>query len=311
MPQFSPHTIGTEEGNAEFFKFLETVRQVFRNRSPYGEQIGIYYSSSTQLMEMLPGGFRKHNDQKHSFAFYGWGTLLSGLHYDWKAIPQWKFTAENLKPLKVLIIPHVSVFDRQQIPVLLSWAEQGGTLVITGDFAQRYDEENLFAVAQPLDGILSAPDTKKEIPLKQGRVIMLKDCPGYTFYQLDTQRTAMLPKLQLELTQLLRGHSLVLNAFDIPYTVGITLYENENGERLFIDLNNTDININEDKITATPEISFDVELPEPLKTKSVKTTVYSPNVPNVPPTVRTEKLPNGCLRVRVAPFDVYAGIVVE
>ena len=85
--------------------------------------MGVYYSSSSQLLELLPGGFRNHADQTHSFAFWGWGTALGQLHVQWRAVPEWKLNADTLRGLCTLIVPCAEVLDADE-PVSLFGARQ-------------------------------------------------------------------------------------------------------------------------------------------------------------------------------------------
>ena len=303
MPQYSSHTLGNPEVNSAFFRFVNEIRPIVRERVPYDEQIGIYYSSSAQVMEMLPGGFRDHNAQLHSFSLYGWGTILSQLHYGWRAIPQWKLTEANLAPLKVLIVPNVTVFDRKQLPLLQNWVDSGGILFITGDFATRHDEDKLFEVASES---LPEPFTSEKCELGRGQIICSIGCAGYDYYLLGEGRFAELDKMRQPLRELMMPESLRLHAPDVPPQVGITLYKDS--AKLFIDLNNNDIDTKTDTITPTAEMVFDVEIPAYLLDKEPKLRVLSPDKA---PGVIMERLENNRIRFKVGSFDVYTCLVVD
>ena len=305
MPQYSSHTLGNPEVNSAFFQFIREIRPIVRERVPYDEQVGLFYSSSTQVMEMLPGGFRDHNNQPHSFSYYGWGTILSQLHYGWRAIPQWKLTEENLAPLKVLIIPNATVFDRKQLPILEKWVENGGKLVISGDFATRHDEDRLFDVAsEPLPEPFVA-DKADSIPLGQGTVFFLKKDPGYNYYMLAGERFQELDTMKPRLREMFEPELWRLHAPDVPPQVGITLYWDSS--KLFIDLNNTGIDTNSDTITPTGEIVFDVEIPEFLHQEQWDLLILSPDQT---PIVEMERLGNNRVRFKAGSFDVYACLVL-
>ena len=112
--------------------FCGRVAPIFQDRCAI-EEAGVYYSASSQLMEMTPGGFRDHNHQPHSFAFWGWGTALSQLHIPWRAVPEWKLNAGTLHGLRLLIGPESKVFDPADRPALENWVRDGGTLIVTGE----------------------------------------------------------------------------------------------------------------------------------------------------------------------------------
>lgn len=310
MPQFSAHTIGTPEVNADFFGFIKNNRSVLTDRVPYDEQIGLYYSSSTQLMEMLPGGFRDHNAQPHSFSFYGWGTMLTWAHHGWRAIPQWKLTPENLAPLKVMIVPNVSVFDRAQLTVLENWVRNGGTLVISGSFAERLDEDGLFAKAEPLDTAFAPPKSDADISektLQKGKIVFVKKDPGYDFYLLDKERVAKLETTKPLLRKIMNGHMFRLDAQSLPLETGVTCYSDAN--KVFVDLNNTNIKMDSDTIVPNPSVSFQLELPEDFRDKKTELRILSPE--STVPRVKIKSLEGNRVQIETEPFEVYLGVVIE
>ena len=310
MPQYSPRTIGTPEVNSDFFRFVKELRPTIRDRVPCDEQIGLYYSSSTQLMEMMPGGFRNHNEQPFSFAYYGWGTVLCQSHYGWRALPQWKLTEENLSPLAVLLLPNVSVFDREQFPLLQSWVEQGGTLVLSGVFAQRLDEENLFENAPVVPDLFVSPDPGSEYSEKRlgkGKIVFLKDDPGYKFYMQDRERPAMLGELKPLLEKIVAGHDLRLRATKLPWTVGVSAFQDD--AKMFVDLYNTDIDIRTDTITKTSPLTFDFSLRNNLRHRKPEAKILSPDSPL--PKIMVQELDSDRLQITVGSFETYVCIVIE
>ena len=309
MPQYSSRTLGTPEINGDFFRFVRKIRPTLRDRVPCDEQIGLYYSSSTQLMEMMPGGFRNHSDQPFSFAYYGWGTALCQSHYGWRALPQWKLTTENLAVLKILVLPNVSVFDRRQLPLLQSWVEQGGTLVLSGIFAERLDEDNLFEKAFATLDTFVPPDSNadySEKRLGKGKIVFLKNDPGYQFYMQDKERPAVLAELKPLLEKIVTGHNFCLRATKLPWTVGISVFQDD--DKMFVDLYNTNIDIGSDMITPTPQLTFDIALRQNLRGKRLKISVFSPETA---PEITTKELVSDRLQLTVEPFETYACIVIE
>ena len=91
----------------------------------------------------------------------------------------------------------------------------------------------------------------------------------------------------------------------LPPQVGITLYKD--ATKLFIDLNNNDIDTKTDTITPTADIVFDVEIPATLRNKEQKFTILSPDKA---PAVEMERLENNRIRFKVGSFDVYTCLVV-
>jgi hypothetical protein len=137
---------GTDATTAAFNAFVGKARETFGERIPVAE-IGLYYSSSSELAHLAPGGWPGKKEAQHTRSFQAWGAALTEQHYQWRAIPEWKLTPETLAPLKLLIIADAEVFDPADVPILKAWIAKGGQLVVTGDCGTRAGENQNF---QPL-----------------------------------------------------------------------------------------------------------------------------------------------------------------
>jgi len=193
MPNYGGRTVGNEATDAECFGFIRDIAPVLGDRVP-AQDVGLYYSSSSQLMEMLPGGFRDMSDQPHSFAFYGWATALTWLHTQWRAVPEWKVTPEELKGLRVLIVPESQVFPKESVPVVDDWVRAGGRLIVTGSSGRRLGEPGNFDLAE--QGSTLAGLVQGAADHGDGRVLYLADDPGRPFYLADSDRPSLLPAIQ-------------------------------------------------------------------------------------------------------------------
>ncbi|MGC8863382.1 MAG: hypothetical protein ACP5R5_11510, partial [Armatimonadota bacterium] len=268
---------GNPQADKAFFQFVkEKATPEFGARTPV-EDVGIYASTSSVLSQYTPGGILNFDAQPHMFAVWGWGTALSELHYQYRIIPEWKLDADTLSKLKILIIPNSEVFDPAQVSMLDSWVRNsGGILIVTGNSGSRLPEANNFdttssLVLGPLTGVsnwASAPTSKTQV-LGSGRVRFLKSNIGLNYFNATASGcTSQLTTFASELSTLLSAENehVALTSPDAPRTVGLTLYEDRAAQRLFVDLNNVNITIAPDGLSATVT-------PTPI----VNVTVYKPS----------------------------------
>lgn len=301
----------------EFFQFVKDTRDTFGARVPL-EDVGLYYSSSSQLSFMTPGGYFDMDRQPHMFAFWGWGTALTELHYQYRAIPEWKLDADTLSTLKVLIIPNATVLDPQDVEqVLEPWVKAGGALIVTGESGLRRGEAYNFSINQAglslatLTGVSSVEDApvQKLAKYGDGVVLYLRDPVGLDYYVDERARSEKLGAFREAMETVSQGRQLLVDAKTVPTTVGLTLYVDEAAERLFIDLNNVDIDVATDTVKEASSFLFGVALPEWLKDKPLKATVLSPEERK--PVASIAKTDDGTLRVLVSRIKYYASIMIE
>ena len=294
MPQpGGKKTAGDDATNAAFFAFVNSVRATLGNRLPV-EEVGLYYSSSSQLAFMCPGGFQDFNNQPHIFAFWGWGTALSWLHCQYRAVPEWKLTPETLAGLRVLIIPNAEVFDPRDVAVLTRWVQGGGAVIVTGNSGRRRGEEGNFEVNAGGSSLASLTG--------KGTVLYLKDDVGLAFYKASSERPGMLAGFR-EAMAAVAGGAVISRAEAVPSTVGLTAYEDAAAGRLFVDVNNVNIDTKSDTITPAPPVHFAVRLPEWLKGKKLQVRMLSPDA--------GVKVALNSGEVSLSPVRRYACVVIE
>ncbi len=309
MPHPGGRTVGTPAVNAEFFAFVRRNAKAWSRREPVAE-VGLFHSASSQLMEMLPGGFRDHRRQPHSFAFWGWGTALTRLHRGWRAVPEWKLSADTLRPLRLMIIPEAEVFARSGVPVLEAWVRAGGALLITGASGRRLGETENFARC-PGGSTLSAllgdlRDGDGTRPLGRGRVIYRRDDPGLAFYLADARRPRWRELIADILAACPETVPPSLSAPEVPPTVELTLYRRPG--RIYIEVNNTDWRPSSDRLVPTPPLRFTVTLPPEWHGKTPRLRVLSPDSP---PAGKWIPRGNRRGRIKLAPIPVYASVILE
>ena len=204
-----PLTAGTDATTAAFNAFLGTARSTFGERIGV-EEIGLYYSSSSELAHLTLNGWPDSDGAPlHSLSFLAWGTALAWLHQQWRSVPEWKLTPATLAGLKLLIIPNAEVFDPSDVPILTDWIAHGGKLLVTGASGMRAGEGRNF---QPLPTSSLA-----------GIGIHLANDPGPDFTNSTDDRLTRLAAFATALSDI--GFTCLVTAPGVPYTVGITLYD--------------------------------------------------------------------------------------
>lgn len=301
-------TVGDEATAGAFFRFLRSAAPTFGDRTPVAE-IGLYYSSSSQLMQYTPGGVLDHNNQPHMFAHWGWGTALSWLHYPYRAVPEWKLNPETLAGLRLLVIPSAEVFPAEDLAVLEHWVRGGGALVIAGDCGSRLGEAGNFAPCpngSTLAPLLAAEGEPQLRPLGKGQVLRLREDLGSLFYAATEARPSLVSGLAQTLSSVLPPENALVHAPSVSWKVGLT-YHQDRG-RVFVDVNNTDIDLAKDTIEPVPPISFTVRLPPELQGRQLRARVLSPDPA---PQAELAVLDDGRAEVSLGSVKVYASVLIE
>ncbi len=312
-----------ETVNREFFGFVKRARSTFGGRDSLTD-VGLYYSSSSILASMTPAGFRDMDHQPHMGAYNGWGAALGSLHCQYRPVPEWKLTAETLGGLRGLIIANAEVLDVEDVArVVTPWVRAGGRLIVTGNSGTRRGEDGNFsphAQGSSLAGLTgvpsgpSAPATRLRA-VGAGSVLFIRDNLGLSYFNASTvsTRAALLPGLKGALETVLgKTETILTPCSSIPESVGINLYEDASVGRLFVDVNNYDLDLATDVVTDSPPISFIVQSPRWLKPTAaphLKAEVLSPSP--TPPTVTLRRVHGDRILVELGPVTHYASIVVS
>lgn len=304
LPMFHPGNVrvaGTDADNAAFFAFVERVAPEYGGRAPV-EDIGVYYSSSSALRTMTPGGIWNHADQPHHFGLLGWATALGELHYPYKVVAEWRCSAQTLDALRLLVIPEAEVLDPVWVESTLKpWLERGGRLVFTGASGRYRGEADNFEAY----GGGSCLDALKGLP----HLVYLPENLGAKFYALRTlpERETLRPAFANALKDALGDLPDRIQASGLPPTVGVTLYEDNARSRFFIDLNNMDLDVDTDTLRPTGELSFMVQVPDWMTGREVSGQVLTPDAP---PSLIIEKTDASTLTLGLSPVNYYAGIIL-
>jgi hypothetical protein len=101
----------------------------------------------------------------------------------------------------------------------------------------------------------------------------------------------------------------IVHAADAPYTVGITVYDDVRNRRRFVDLNNTDIDVETDTIHPALVVRMDLAMPAWLDSRTVAARVLTPDGAAV--IAETMPQAGGKLSLTVRGLKRYASIVLS
>jgi hypothetical protein len=319
LPKISegnPRNTGSPAINAEFFNFVSQIAPELKNRTAV-EEIAVYYSTSSIVNELLPGGIKDFENQQHQFAVWGWATALEQLHHQFRILPQWKLTAENLEELKLVIIPDSIVFEPSEIQLLQDWSEQGGRLIVTGRSGQRYDEDGNFAInpngysLQSLTGISDISDapSEKTIETASGKILYIRENIGLDFFVNENERHGILQTIKLYINSALNGITpITTNINGLSSNVSVTVYQDICEGKYFIDLVNFDIDLQSDAINPTDEITFELRIPLWMNNKNMAIKTVSPKSQ---PEASFVKTSNDTAEITLSSFKHYACVILE
>lgn len=300
--------MGPASVHSDFFGFVGRAKRHFANRVPQAK-IGILYSSSSILHELTPMGMVDFDRQTAQFGYLGWATALECLHKQYRAIPEWKLTPEVLSTLRVLVIPSCEVLDQDVVTnVVEPWVAAGGLLVVTGSLSGRRRDERHHFEMHP--GGASLRRLLAGTLFGNGRVSYEWQSLGVQYYLDERARESLLPQFRALLDRVLRTEKLVISDdHSVPSSVVLKAYADRGAERLFVDVLNTDLDLEYDKPNPAPAMWFELELPEFMRDRMLTATALSPDVP---PAVAVSPASPGRIKVEIgSSIDTYASVWIQ
>lgn len=321
LPMIHPHNpknTGSEVINSEFFFYVSQIEDELGKRIPT-EDIGIYYSTSSILNQVLPSGVMNFSAQPHQFSVWGWATALGQLQYQYQIVPEWKLDADVLNELKVLIIPESKVFDDADIPILQQWVNDGGRLIVTGASGKRHGEPEYFAInsngysLSPLTSVNAiSPSTPSQLTqtFGAGKVLYIRDNVGLNYFNNEMSRDTLISDFRGYMTTVLsRASSVILTVgSSFPTNVGLTTFQDLYAGRFFIDIVNYNIDADTDVVTQTQQLDFTVTKPDWMKNKplSISTQTFGPSSIASITTNTTDSVD-----ITVSPVNFYVSVIIN
>ncbi|OQB33445.1 MAG: hypothetical protein BWY09_02768 [Candidatus Hydrogenedentes bacterium ADurb.Bin179] len=207
-----------------------------------------------------------------------------------------------LDTLQVLVIPDAQVLDSAWVEdTLTPWLERGGRLVYTGDCGLYRGEGNNFNRNEEGSCLAALHD--------QPRVAYIAENLGRVYYLLDTleARDALRPRFSGVILKVWGEPAGTVPPIAVPATVGMNLYEDQARGRLFVDLNNMNLNPETDTIQSASDLIFSARIPGWMAEGEVYGEVYAPDGS---PAVQLTRMDAATLEVRLDTLRTYAGIVL-
>lgn len=321
----NPAYPGTPESAAWWNKFVHGAEDRFGSRRLRAD-VGLYFSPDNQLACVVPGSHAlDHDRQPHSFGHWGFATAMIDAHVPYRVVTDWKLSAEALADFKTFIVPGAECLDEREAAVLEAWARGGGRLVVTGPCGARHSTAGRFARRtaplvlrwfsgitfdgtdfQPAPADEAAPPAGTrstlrlvERPLGEGRVAWSPQPLGMQYYVHETERWQRLPELAS-----LIGPSELVDAEGLAATVGLFLWQSEDGRALFADLVNYDLDLEADRIAPASNLSFRLRLPEGWQRAGVETIAPDDEPP------ATAETRQGWVSIRLPRLVHYASVKI-
>jgi hypothetical protein len=145
--------------------------------------------------------------------------------------------------------------------------ESGGNLIVTGTSGMRSGEDGNFGRRESsslsaLTGINEPARTHKDTSreLGRGNVHYLAQPIGLDFFKADEDCVNMLNRFDAVIGD--RAEFLFSDVENIPTSVGLVAYSDGEAGCFFVDVSNTNIDVNADEITSSLPISFSINLPD-------------------------------------------------
>ncbi|MBE6871288.1 MAG: hypothetical protein E7491_04975 [Ruminococcaceae bacterium] len=314
------NTVTTDESQRWLNRFLYANEEAFGTRYTRYE-IAIVLSTENQLANMVPANMTGSdmNKQYHMQGIWGFAHALTDANVPYRIIPEWKINDQTLKNVKTLILPNVEAMDEDMFAYYLRYAQNGGRLVITGPTGARYGSDGAFMLrdealfdkyvgvdSSNTPGIsleYSAEYSEEYVTAKcgKGTIIWTGEPVGHTYFSMQGYRDDLRP-LILEMV----GNTVtLLDASQLPKTVGAYLMQSADGQSVFVDLVNYNCNISSDTVTPTGKLTFKVKLPVGLT--NVKAEVLSPDGNyNVTPVVA-----DGWATITVDKVNIYSSVKIS
>lgn len=118
----------------EVYEYLKEHEKQLEGQLPAAE-VGIYYSKPSRDFF---GNDREEND--------GYGVFIKGVeqvlterHIPWQFVPDLTFCLENIRKLKVLVLPNAACISEEHLEIIRRYVEQGGGIVASYE-TSLYDE---------------------------------------------------------------------------------------------------------------------------------------------------------------------------
>ncbi len=316
----SSTTIANDKGHYWLNTFIYENEKLLGTRYTKAD-IAIIFSTQNQLANMNPNYLigAGHDKQYHTQGVWGTSHALAKANIPYTIIPEWQANAELLANYKTVVLPNLESMTDEMYEIYTNYAKNGGRLVITGPMGYRYGgDEGYFmkrdtALITQLLGVditstpkndlvnyTSVPDSFTTAQFGSGTVVWSEQPLGNIYMTVPANRD-QLSKLIIAMCG---NDKTLIDRTSIPETVGAYLLQSKDGQDLFVDLVNYNVDLSNDKVTNTDSFTVKVKLPTGADHSAYKAYGLSPDGNSeLAMTVR-----DGWAEVSVDSFKIYTSV---
>jgi len=313
--------IGTDKSARDVNRMITNMRNVFDNRELYSD-IGIYYSSNSEYVQLAPGGYVDGSNITATVGYAGWAYAFESLHIPFKTIVEFKL-AELIDTVSVLIMPGTRCIDIADIDTYIKpFLDNGGTLIVTGEKAGLYEtKKNIFAKHD--SNLLEDLATNYS---GNGKVYFFDFDPAQEYYRvhkdLEDDYMAEVLKPVADLMEEIFNANRAVKQLEVSgfnnYTV-MTVQNDFYTNKFFVDIVNLDVELNhtanEDGFIDHSEEKFNptsgtikVRLPARLLKNGSFAVFLTKADDKAMVQLSDVKLENGWATIDIGEFEVYTSI---
>jgi len=300
---------GSDESSKRVNRYIKSVSDIFGARRSVGN-IGLVYSSQTELFNLLPGGYLDGGQNSNVGEFDGWGTALEHLNVPYRAIPDFKLSAAELADIEVLILPHVRVISSELVnDVLIPFANSGKTILVSGadsGSVKPWSESLADQASALLYDLVGA-----------GKAKFVNGTPGTDFYAVHQKpgiaRTSKLNALNAIIEGLIADGKLErqLEFYDFNEFVRTSLNYDEETNHFFVDIRNQNYDVARDILTPEDGGTLRIRLPESLRDRTLQVAFYDTDQTGKAQMLEYAAVDNATIDVDIPGFRVFGSIVIS
>lgn len=285
--------VGNNKAHRWLNRFLYANEDAFGMRYAKAD-IAIIFSTENQLANMNTNYVNGANMDKQYHAQGVWGTshVLVNANVPYAIIPEWQANPELLANYKTVVIPNLEAMSDEMYKVYTDYANNGGRLVITGAMGYRYGGDDGYfmkrdtALITQLLGVdvtstpkndlfdyASVPEDFITAKIGNGTVVWCEQPLGNMYMTTPSSREVVAPMI----LAMCGNNSTLIDSTNIPENVSAYLLQSKDGQDVFVDLVNFNIDLSNDTVTVPESFTVKVKLPTGADHSAYKAYGLSPD----------------------------------
>ncbi|MBE6871694.1 MAG: hypothetical protein E7491_07040 [Ruminococcaceae bacterium] len=315
--------VGNNEAHRWLNNFIYKNEEVFGTRYTKAD-IAIIFSTENQLANMNTNYLNGANIDRQYHVQGVWGTsyVLAKANIPYAIIPEWQANPELLANYKTVVIPNLEAMSDEMYKIYTDYANNGGRLVITGAMGYRYGGDDGYFMQRdtalitellgvdvtevPKNDLNNSPSTPDDFVTAQfgeGTITWCDQPLGNLYMTLTgADYREMLSKIIIAMCG---NNKTLLDQSTLPDNVGAYLLQSKDGQQVFVDLVNYNVDLADDSLKTIGKFSVKVKLPAGLT--NVTAQILSPEG-NYDAAV---SVADGWATVTVDKLDVYSSVKIS